>query len=164
MTKTPDRRPGVSDEEGVDFEDIGEYASAPGQLRYHSGRFSLYDSTGEFDPRSGGGISEAQHKALRQLIHFLEFGPGDGFGAGPYYSETLPAGDPFPTSETWYTDSGKTNKIFEWAGTYNVNKTFATETWTVYKSDGTNKAAEAVDTISYSGLFETSRSRAVTVY
>jgi hypothetical protein len=54
MPLTPDRRPGVSDEEGVNFEDIGEYASAPGQLRYHNGRMSMYDSAGEYDPRTGG--------------------------------------------------------------------------------------------------------------
>ena len=105
------------------------------------------------------------HKALRQLIHFVDTNsPGDGFGAGPYVSEVLPTADPFPTSETWYTDGTKTYKICRWEGTYNANNTFATEKWIVYKSDGTNPAADATDTISYSGVFETGRSRAIVVY
>jgi hypothetical protein len=109
-------------------------------------------------------IGLVEHKALRHLIHFMsENGPGDGFGSGPYYSETAYSGV-FPTSETWYETSGKVKKIASYAVTYNANKTIATETWTVFKTDGTNKAAEAVDTISYSGINETSRSRAVTVY
>lgn len=106
-----------------------------------------------------------QHKDLRHLIHFVETNsPGDGFGAGPYVSELLPSADPFPTSETWYTDGTKTSKICRWEGTYNANKTLATEKWIVYKSDGTNPAADATDTISYSGVFETGRSRAIAVY
>lgn len=105
------------------------------------------------------------HNTLRQLIHFVETNsPGSGFGAGPYVSEVLPSADPFPTSETWYTDGTKTSKICRWEATYNANKTFATEKWIVYKSDGTNPAADATDTISYSGVFETGRSRAITVY
>ena len=51
--KTPDRSPGVSDEEGVDFETTG-LASAGGQLRYTGTRFSMFDNVGEFDPRLGG--------------------------------------------------------------------------------------------------------------
>lgn len=105
------------------------------------------------------------HKTFRHLIHFVEpNSPGDGFGSGPYVSEVLPSADPFPTSETWYTDGTKTSKICRWEATYNANKTLATEKWIVYKSDGTNPAADATDTISYSGVFETGRSRAVVVY
>ena len=127
---------------------------------------NVQDAIEELDAQgAGSGITAAQHKALRQLIHFVETNsPGDGFGSGPYYSETLPAADPFPTSETWWETSSKTNKICRWEGTYNANKTFATEKWIVYKSDGTNPAADATDTISYSGVFETSRSRAIVVY
>jgi hypothetical protein len=166
VPQTPDRFPGALEED--EEVRLGTNANPPtqaGAFNFDGTSFQFRDSTGTFDPRTGGsGITEDQHKALRQLIHFLEFGPGDGFGAGPYYSETLPAGDPFPTSETWYTDSGKTAKIVQWSCTYNANKTFATETWTVYKTDGSSKAAEAVDTISYSAVMETSRSRTVTVY
>ena len=160
-------RPGTIEEEEVKLIDDGSgVATVEGQMRYSGGAFSLYDSLGAYDPRAGGGgLSETQHKTVRQLIHFVETNsPGGGFGAGPYISEVLPVGNPFPTSETWYTDSGKTLKICCWEATYNVNKTFATEKWAVYKSDGTNLAADATDTVSYSGIFETGRSRAIVVY
>lgn len=117
------------------------------------------------DLQASGGLTAEQHKTLRQLTHFVETNsPGEGWGDGPYQSEVLPSADPFPTSETWYTTSGKTNKICKWECTYTANKTYATETWTVYKSDGSSAAAVAVDTISYSGVFEIGRSRVITLY
>lgn len=129
---------------------------------------NVQDAIEELDAAAGGsGMTTTQHKTVRQLIHFVETNsPGEGFGAGPYQSEILPnpTTDIFPTSETWYETSAKTNKICRWEGTYNANKTLATEKWIIYKSDGTNPAAEALDTISYSGVFETGRSRAITVY
>lgn len=114
---------------------------------------------------AAGGITEGQHKTLRQLIHFIGTNsPGDGFAAGPYVSEISDPG-PFPSAETWYTDSGKTVKICREEVTYNSNKTLATQTWIVYKSDGTNPAAKAVDDpIAYSGVFETGRTRTFTLY
>lgn len=114
---------------------------------------------------SVGGITEAQHKTLRQLIHFIETNsPGDGFGVGPYYCETNYTANIFPTDETWYETSAKLKKICLWEGTYNTNKTFATEKWIVYKADGVNPAADVTDTISYSGVIETNRSRLVAVH
>lgn len=167
MSPTPDRRAGTRYEERLRLtSDDGLSSDVAGDITFDGTDFSMRDSTGAFNPRSGGGgITESEHKALRQLIHFVGTNsPGDGFGSGPYHCETLPAADPFPTSETWYETSSKTNKICRWEGTYNSNKTFATEKWIVYKSDGTNPAADATDTISYSGVFETSRSRAIVVY
>ena len=123
---------------------------------------NVQDALEEIDVAS---VNPSQHKALRQLIHFIETNsPGDGFGSGPYQSELLPSADPFPTSETWYETSSKLLKICRWEATYNANKTYATEKWIVYKTDGTNPAADATDTISYSGVFETGRSRAIAVY
>jgi hypothetical protein len=101
-----------------------------------------------------------KHKILRQLIHFIETNsPGAGFGAGPLVSEV--SGGTFPTSETWYETAAKTKKICRWEGTYNANKTLATEKWIVYQDDGVNPAADATDTIGYSGVVETSRSRVI---
>jgi len=55
MPLTPDRRPGVADEEGVNFEESPDgYASVEGRLRYKNGRFSAFDAVGEYDPRTGG--------------------------------------------------------------------------------------------------------------
>lgn len=53
MPRTPDRRPGVADEEGIDFETTSA-AVAAGQVRYDGTSFSFYDALGEYDPRSGG--------------------------------------------------------------------------------------------------------------
>lgn len=71
MPKTPDRHPdsGAEDQEGVVYRDVGSLSVAEGEVRYNGGRFSFYDSTGEYDPRSGSGISEAQHETLDTLVH-----------------------------------------------------------------------------------------------
>lgn len=53
MPKTPDRAPGVSDEEGTIYE-ATQLATSVGEVRYDGSRFSMYDSVGEFDPRAGG--------------------------------------------------------------------------------------------------------------
>jgi len=173
--RTPDEFPGPSiDSEyritGPDYDiDEDDY----GVLTFGAdGYFVLEDLFGPFNPRSGESVdyvTEEEHRTLRQLIHFIETNsPGPGFGDGPYASEVLPAADPFPTSETWFKTAGDrtagTGKICRWEATYNANKTFATEKWIVYKADGLNPAADATDTISYSGTFETGRSRAYTVY
>lgn len=104
-----------------------------------------------------GGLTENGHKVLRQLIHFIEGGPAEGFASGAYREVT---GTVFPTSIVWWEDSGKTKKIVErlitWTG---VNPT--TDQWKVYDTDGSTVLATVTDTISYSGLFETSRTRTV---
>lgn len=102
MARTPDRSPGVADEEGIDLETTS-LASVAGQIRYASGRFSLYDSTGEYDPRSGSGLSEAQHEDLDTLVHSLS--------ENAYQELTRTNGQ--VTKIAWWTDSGKTTKIRE---------------------------------------------------
>jgi len=135
--------------------------SAAGALRYNGTSWQLRDSAGTFDPRSGSGISEAGHKVLRQLIHLADGGgPFEGFTSGAYL-ETLPSADPFPTSWIWWTDSGKTDKIVEETVTYNANKTINTDEWKVYDTDGSTVLATVTDTITYSGVFETSRTRTI---
>lgn len=108
-----------------------------------------------------GGVTESSHKALRQLIHFIDNGPADGFTTGAYREMT---GTVFPTAIIWYTDSGKTEKIVEktitWTG---VNPT--TIAWKIYDDDVSNTLLVTVsDAISYSGIFETSRTRTITVH
>ena len=156
MGGTRDRSPGVLDEEGIDFEDAA-VATAEGQMRYDGSRFSLYDSAGEYDPRSGGGgISAAQHNALRQLIHFIDNGPSDGFASGAY-SESAYSGA-FPTSEIWYVDNTKTDSIVELTTTY-TGAFPTTETWKMYDTDGSTVLITLVDAITYSGAFEANRTR-----
>lgn len=108
---------------------------------------------------AGGGITADQHKTLRQLIHFIDDGPAEGFDSGAY-REILPAGNPFPTSVTWYVDDTKAEKIVE--KTISYTGAFPTTiTWKVYDTDGSSVLATVTDTITYSGPFEVSRERAI---
>lgn len=128
---------------------------------------NLVFSDGYVDPitltqilESTSGVTEAKHKILRHLIHFIDEGPAEGFASGAY-KETLPSGDPFPTSFIWWESSDKLKKIIEETITYNTNKTIATDTWKMYDTDGFTVLATVSDTILYSGVFETSRTRII---
>lgn len=107
---------------------------------------------------TGAGVSEATHKALRDLIHFLDDGPVDGFASGSY-KEMTPAADPFPTAEIWYDDNTKVKKLVELAITRNANKTPSVEVWKMYDSDGSTVLVTVTDAIVYSGVFEITRTR-----
>lgn len=148
MGRTPNREHGELLTEGIQLDATG-VAIDPGDLRYDGTSFSFKDSTGEFDPRG-----------LRALIHFIDDGPTDGFASGAYH-ETLPSADPFPTSFIWWTSSAKTHKIVELTLTLNTNKTPATEEWKMYDADGTTVLVTVTDAITYSGIFETSRTRTI---
>lgn len=56
MAKTPDRTPGVADEEGIILSDEGVVATVEGEIRFKDGVFSFKDASGPFDPRLGTGI------------------------------------------------------------------------------------------------------------
>jgi len=110
---------------------------------------------------SAGGITAAEHRTLRQLIHFIESGgPAEGFATGAY-RETLPAADPFPTSIIWWESNAKLKKIVELTLSYNANKTTSTEVWEMYDTDGSTVLATVTDTMSYTTVFETSRTRTI---
>jgi len=109
----------------------------------------------------GGGITPSQHETLRQLIHFIDEGPGDGFASGAF-KETLPTGNPFPTSITWYLDVGKTKKLVEKFLIYNSSKFPVTIHWNMYDTDGVTIIHTVIDTITYSTAFESTRTRAIT--
>jgi len=162
MPRTPDRVYGPSLEEETRYDEQTEDPTEEGAVRYVSGAFKLKDSLGIYNPRTGGsGITEAEHKVLRQLIHFIDNGPAEGFVSGAY-REILPSADPFPTSEIWWESSSKTKKIVELTITRNANKIPTAEEWKVYDTDGSTVLATVTDTISYTGIFETSRTRAIT--
>lgn len=108
---------------------------------------------------SGTGVTESQHKVLRQLIHFIDDGPACGFASGAF-KEILPTG-PFPTSYIWWTDSGKTDKIVELTVTRNAGKFPTVEKWEVYDTDGSTVLCTVTDAITYSGAFEASRTRTI---
>lgn len=109
---------------------------------------------------SGGSLTPAQHQTLRQLIHFIDEGPGDGFASGAL-KETLPVGSPFPTSITWYTDAALTEKIVEKLIVYNANKFPFTITHHMYDTDGVTIIHTVEDMIVYSGAFESTRVRTI---
>lgn len=106
-----------------------------------------------------GGLTADAHKTLRQLIHFIDNGPAEGFTSGAYREMT---GTVFPTAVIWWESSSKLKKIVEknitWTG---VNPT--TIEWKMYDTDGSTVLSTVTDTISYSGIFETSRTRAIVV-
>jgi len=108
----------------------------------------------------GGGITPFEHETLRQLIHFIDEGPGDGFASGAF-KENLPSGSPFPTSVTWYLDVGKTKKLVEKFITY-TNTAFPTTIhWNMYDFDGVTIVHTVIDTITYNSAFEATRTRAI---
>jgi hypothetical protein len=109
----------------------------------------------------GGGITADEHETLRQLIHFINEGPGHGFATAAY-KESLPAGSPFPTSIIWYLDSGFTLKLIEKDITYDVNQFPFIIEWKMYAVDGVTILHTVTDTISYTNAFESSRVRTIT--
>lgn len=106
---------------------------------------------------NGESVILGSPNALRKLLYFIDNGPAEGFASGAYREM---AGTVFPTSIIWYTDSGKTDKIVEknvtWTG---VNPT--TIEWKMYATDGSTVLATVSDVITYSGVFETSRTRSI---
>lgn len=159
MPRTPDRTPGPSIEEELQLEDGGADPSVVGALTLNAGALLGRDTTGIFDLR---GLSEEDHKILRQLIHFIDDGPAEGFTSGAY-KETLPAGSPFPTSEIWWESSSKLKKIVSLVTTW-TGAVITQEVWDIYDTDGSTSLATITDGISYSGIFETSRTRTIVVH
>lgn len=117
--------------------------------------------TNGLDVSGAGGITEADHEVLRQIIHFVDDGPGGGFMSGAV-KQTNPAGSPFPTQIVWFLDGTLTTKLVEKLITYNTNSLPITITWNVYKPDGVTIAESITDTITYTNnVFESSRVRTI---
>lgn len=101
------------------------------------------------------------HQTLRQLIHFVDNGPGDGFASGAV-RVTAPDGSPFPTSVTWYLDSSLTTKLVEKLITYNSNQVPITIVWNMYDTDGVSIIHTVTDTFTYTNnVFESNRNRTI---
>jgi len=122
-------------------------------------RGALSDTTGA-GSSGASGITEGAHQSLRQLIHFIDQGPTVGFATGAY-KEILPAANPFPTSEIWYTSAAKTEKIVELSITRGSGQKPITETWEMFDTDGSTVVETVVDNISYSGPWELDRTRTI---
>lgn len=102
---------------------------------------------------AAGGYSDIQP-------FLADAGPSIGYASGSY-CETLPSGAAFPTSEIWYTSSGKTTKIIQLTITRDSNKKPTQEQYILYGSDGVTVISTVTDNISYQGAFETSRTRTI---
>jgi hypothetical protein len=108
----------------------------------------------------GGGITPTEHETLRQLIHFIDEGPGDGFASGAI-KVVLPTGNPFPVYSVWYLDNTMTLKLVEKFITYNASHFPVTIHWNMYDYDGITIVHTVIDTITYSGPFESTRVRSI---
>lgn len=106
-----------------------------------------------------GGLTIEGHKALRQLIHFINDGPAESFATGAFREVT---GGAFPTSIIWWESSSKLKKIVERNITWDTSPKVPTQDqWKVYDTDGSTVLATVTDSISYSGVFETNRTRVI---
>jgi len=104
-------------------------------------------------------VSEDSHRTLRHLVHFIDDGPAGGFLSGAY-KETLPTGNPFPTSYIWWVDNTKVHKIVELTVTRS-GPLPVVEVWEMYDTDGVSVLETVTDTITYSGVFEIDRTRVI---
>jgi hypothetical protein len=160
MPQTPDRTPGPSLEEELQLDDrtADGNPTVNGAVRYVSGDIVAKTPAGVVSLTAGGsGLNKAAHDILRSLIHFIDNGPAEGFASGAFRETT---GTVFPTAIVWWETAGKLKKIVE----KNITYTGAFPTtieWKVYDTDGTTVLATVTDTITYSGPFETSRTRAI---
>ena len=75
--------------------------------------------------------------------------------------ETLPASATFPTSVVWYLDASKTTELLHLTYTRNGQGLATEMSWAVYNLSGL-LVLTVTDTITYSGVFEVSRTRTVT--
>ena len=109
MPRSPDRI-----EEELDFIGVTTPLSEPGNMTYRSDlqAWRMRDGVGEFDPRTGGGISEAQHEVLDTLAHGV---------VEDSYEELIYSGNRVTQVIVW-TSPAKTTKIREELYTYTGSK------------------------------------------
>lgn len=156
MPLTPDRRPGALEEdEGINLEPQAISPAANGEFRYVAGVGFRFFEEGVEKGLTGTGLTDAQHKTLLQLIHFIDEGPAEGFSSGATKAIT---GTAFPTQILW--KRADTTKLVEQNITWVSAKPTIVQ-WKMYASDGATVLATVTDTISYSGAFETGRTRTI---
>lgn len=139
---------------GTDFPDD----PVAGEFFWKVGTQTLYrrnDANDAWVANTASGLSDTQHAALRQLIHFIDGGPAEEFASGAYRETT---GTVFPTAITWYDSDGIdkkkiVEKLISWSGPFP-----STITWKAYDASET-LLVTLTDTLSWSGPFETSRTR-----
>jgi hypothetical protein len=154
---TPDRHPGPTEEdESLILQDGGVDPTVVGQILLNGTDFKAKDGVGVFNLRSGSGLTPSAHEVLLQLIHFIDEGPAEGFTTGATKTVT---GTVKPTQILW--KRADATKLVEENITWTGNVPTTIE-WKIYAADGSTVLATVTDTISYSGIFETGRTRAIT--
>jgi len=93
-----------------------------------------------------------EHKTL---IHFIDEGPADGFTSGATKTVT---GTLFPTNILW--SRADTTKLVEQSITWTGIKP-TTIQWKLYAADGATVLVTVTDTISFTGIYETGRTRVI---
>lgn len=148
------------DSRGVTIQSATSDDEAVGIERDASNNLTFWDAVAgsrTLNDLTGGGISEAQHKALRQLIHFIDEGPAEGFASGAYREVT---GGIFPTAIIWYDSAGEGKKkiveqLITWTGVVPT-----TIVWKIYDAAEV-LLATVTDSIVYTGISEASRTRTI---
>ena len=100
---TPDRFPGLREDEAIVLEQQAVEPSTPGEIRNVDGFIKACDGQGVFDMRAGvGSINEAQHEALDTFTHRL---------AEPAYVEVVRDAVGRLACTTVWTDASRTAKV-----------------------------------------------------
>lgn len=161
MPRTPDEFPGERIEDSILFLSGTATPTQNGEVVYVSGSGFQFMEEGIVKmlvSPSSASLTAAGHEQLRQLVHFVDDGPANGLLTGAY-KETLPAGSPFPTLEIWWTSSAKVEKLLQLEITRSVVLP-VTESWKMFNGDAVVETL--TDVITYTGVFETARTRTMT--
>jgi hypothetical protein len=96
--------------------------------------------------------------ATRKLLDFIG-APAESYATGAYRSIT--PGTVAPSNITWWVDNTATVKIFEANYTRNAAHAATVIQWKVYDASGTTVLTTVTDTVTYTGVTETSRTRTI---
>lgn len=162
MPRTPDRFPGTRDEEAVQLDPSAAVPTINGEFRYVTGVGFRFYEEGVEKGLTGTGLSEAVHRTLRHLIHFIDEGPAEGFVTGATKTTT---GGLFPTLVEWKTAGALliVDKTITRSGGGATVVAPTPIVWRMYDTNGTTVLVTVSDAITYSGISETGRVRTITL-
>jgi hypothetical protein len=140
MPQTPDRFPGVREDEGIILESSATLPTVNGELRYVTGVGFRFYEEGVSTALSGSGITVPQHKQLDTLVHEVaESNDVELIYSGPQL-----------TSIIYWTDGGHTLKIREAVLTYSGDNVTTIVT-KQYAPDGSTVVEQVSTTLNYTG-------------
>ena len=163
MGRTPDQFPGQRLEESIRFLSGTLLPTETAVMQYVTGS-SATSGSGLYFNEEGVVvgpirklINSESHARLVQLIHLSDNdGPFEGFSGAVKDTDV----GVFSTGSIWYTDSSKTIKLLD--KTITRSGILPTKVvWNSYFKTGSIILTTAIDEISYSGIFEQSRTRSI---